>query len=203
MKLLPLLFLVGLIGASAPAVPVPLTLTEATHSLRYAKAVESEPGRLEAIMAETYEAAGDTPVFGGPKGREASALLMYAILYNESGLRPHIERCDCTHGDGNCDHGHAYGLPQIHAEHLAGHSREEVCADRALQIQLAMRWLAKIRKVCGGGPEILTGCYNTGQCMTSASGNNSEAVFQRLLRRAHLRVELVNNEWTATSDGAS
>lgn len=200
MRLLPLFFLVGLLGASAPASSVPSNLTAAARSLSYSRTVTADRDRLDTILVETYETAAQAPVFDGPMGQEATALLGYAVMYTESGLRPHIERCDCTKGDGDCDHGHAYGLGQVHAEHFQGHTRDEVCSNRRLQIELSMEYLARTRAWCGASPEIWTGGYNAGACRTTHSGLSSYGVFRALLRKAGIKVRPTRDKrWVAES----
>lgn len=194
-----LVTLLGVLGFTDATPPIE-RLTTATSKLRYAKAVTDESGRLQTIVAETYATAAGNPLFNGDvlAGNEATALLLYAVLYHESGLRAHIERCDCTKGDGTCDNGHAFGLPQLHAEWLHGHSTEEFCADRKLQMQLALDLLQKTKSMCHGSAERWMAAYHSGNdCTMSGYSHNVNEIFTTLLGRAGIRVARDYTGWRA------
>jgi hypothetical protein len=213
-----LLVVVCLLGASQPVetVPTPVELEEAALVLSYAKSAKRDTDRLKAIMDEAYQAAQtiaqsdtETPLtpgrpvpvarllFEGPSAKEAHALLLYAILYNETGMRPHLERCDCTHGDGDCDHGAAAGLGQVHVEHFQGHTKEEICADRKLQIELTSAVLDKKKAMCGS-VKLTIGAYNAGDCENTDYAKHGDRVFQILLRKAQIDVRQSGKQWIAT-----
>jgi len=190
-------------------------LGEAALSLSYAKSAKRDTERLRAIMGDAYAeavaVADEKLLFEGDAAKEAQALLLYAVMYNESGMRPHIERCDCTHGDGDCDNGAAAGLPQIHKEHFQGHSWEEVCADRKLQIRLASAVLAQKKTNCGTFALTLGG-YNAGECIIPAPPPSlpgqkekpdyvarASRVFQILLRKVKIDVRQQGRQWVATA----
>jgi hypothetical protein len=185
-KLALFLIILGIFGfASRSAVE---RLAPATRSLRYAPSAMAA-GRLDAIIEEAYDVAAAKPLFGGTAGAEATALLLYSIMYHESGLRPHIERCDCTKGDGDCDRGRAFGLPQIHAQWFQGRSRDDVCADRRLQMRLAMDLLQHVKSMCGGDPERIAAGYHHGtSCDVDGYAANVGHVFTGLLMKAEIRM---------------
>jgi Transglycosylase SLT domain len=195
--------------------PTTERLEEAALSLSYAKSAKADTDRLKSIMADTYAFAEglastgkqtERLLFEGNAAREAHAILLYSVMYNESGMRPHIERCDCTHGDGDCDQDEAAGLPQIHKDHFRGHTKEEVCADRKLQIELASAVLAEKKTNCGSFPLTL-GAYNAGGCVIPAPTiegrpgyvERASRVFQILLRKAKINVRQQGRKWVATA----
>jgi len=197
-------------------------LEEAALSLSYAKSAKGDTDRLKSIMADAYDYAivlgdnyADTLVVGGQSqkllfeggaAREAHAILLYAVMYNESGMRPHIERCDCSKGDGDCDQGKAAGLPQIHKDHFHGHSKAEICADRKLQIKLESAVLAQKKTNCGSF-HLTLGGYNAGECVIPAPTvegrpgyvDRASRVFQILLRKAKIDVRQQGRQWVATA----
>lgn len=194
--LLLFIMLLGVLGFT-PSASLALRLTEATRSLHYAPSA-GDTDRLDTILAETYTAASKRPLFQGDSAIEATALLLYAVMYHESGLRPHIEHCDCTRGDGDCDKGHAFGLPQLHAEWFQGHPRDEVCSNRTLQVELAMDLLAKEKKFCGGSPRHWVAGYHAGNsCVALGYASNVDGVFRTLLSRAQIRIAPNGKGWTA------
>jgi hypothetical protein len=204
MRILPIVLrcaLLSVILGFAPPAGSPVDrLGAATARLRYSKAVTSDAKRLKDILAETYSTAAPDPLFTGDAAGEATALLLYAIMYHESGLRPHIERCDCSKGDGDCDQGLAAGLPQIHPEWFQGHSKDEVCADRRLQMKLALDLLQRVKKACGGNPERLAGGYHHGtSCEIAGYAQNVNDVFVKLLGAAKIRVWRDRTGWAAAS----
>jgi hypothetical protein len=192
LALLPALF-----GAGTQQSGPPPELVRAARGLFYAPSVRGDPDRLEAIVAEVYETAADHLLFTGSRAREATALLLYSVMYHESGLRPHIERCDCSHGDGDCDKGHAYGLPQLHAEHFPNHTTDEVCSDRRLQIRLAAQLLAGLRYRCSTGMEAALGAWNSGDCQVNGVAASIYRVLESLLQRARIRVHVADSKWVA------
>jgi len=188
-------FMLGVLGFAPGTTD---RLNDATAKLRYAKAVTDDADRLRTIVNETYATATERPLFTGEAGSEATALLLYAVLYHESGLRAHIEHCDCTKGDGDCDNGHAFGLPQLHAEWFQGHPRTEVCSDRPLQMRLALDLLWKTHDMCHGSPERWTAAYHSGSdCTVSGYSHNVNLVFTTLLGQAKIRVTRDYTGWSA------
>jgi hypothetical protein len=200
MKTKPILLLILLIGVFgfAPAETSAIDrLDNATQSLRYAPSARDSK-RLSTILAETYDAAAASTLFDGPAGTEATALFLYALMYHESGIRPHIEHCNCTRGDGDCDKGLAAGLPQIHPEWFQGHTKSEVCADRRLQMELAMDLLQRVKKVCGGNPDRIAAGYHYGtSCEVAGYAQNVRGVFVRLLEKAKIRMRRDRAGWSA------
>jgi len=198
--LITLLFItLSLVLGFTPATDNPVDrLSGATRALRYSKAVTDDADRLKTIVAETYSTAASMPLFTGEAGSEATALLLYAVMYHESGLRPHIEHCDCTKGDGTCDNGHAFGLPQLHAEWLQGHGHDEVCSDRPLQVRLARDLLFKTRAMCKGSPERWVAAYHSGNdCTVSGYSHNVNEVFVTLLQKSKIQVKRDYTGWSA------
>lgn len=192
------------------------SLESVALALSYARSAKGDVDRLKTIMAEAHAhaatlAAEGKLLFEGERAIEAQAILLYALMYNESGMRPHIEQCDCTKGDGDCDNGEAFGLPQIHVEHFGGHTAKEVCADRKLQIQLASAVLARKKSTCGTLP-LTIGSYNAGGCVIPPPPpvepgqrpipgyvDRAMRVFGILHRKADINVQLRGAKWVATT----
>jgi hypothetical protein len=213
-----LLLALCLVGASAPEEPVTEepALAEVALVLSYAQSAKGDVERLKTIMSEAHAHAlalgeADKLLFQGERAVEAQAILLYAVMYNESGMRPHIEHCDCSKGDGDCDHGEAFGLPQIHVEHFRGHTRDEVCSDRRLQIELASAVLAQKKQNCERF-ELTIGSYNAGGCVIPAPPppepgkkpmpgyvDRAKRVFEILARRAQIDVRWRGKDWVATT----
>lgn len=174
----------------------------AVRSLTYARSVERELGRVAAVAADAFEVSKGGSLFEGSRGAEATMLLLWAVLYTESGIRPHIERCDCTKGDGDCDHGHAVGLPQLHALWLKGRSESDVCADRHLQLSLALSGpLTYAKELCGSSLIRTLGAYNSpaASCAVTKYGSSTYGTFQQLLAKAGIVVRVHEKTWSAES----
>ena len=197
---------VGVTAAHAQPSP-----TDVIKSLGLSEAVRADEDRLNAITAEVLLQGKETPLFGGRRGIDATALLMLGIAFHETGLQERYERCDCRPGE--CDNGHAYGLPQLHAEHFSGPRRvtdedyttADFCAQRVVQWTTQVRALARDKAWCKSidpqfedrGPMIWLGAYNSGQCRASTAGTMAYANFTRMAQRAGIRVEKHGSRWVA------
>jgi hypothetical protein len=80
-----------------------------------------------------------------------TGLALVATAAIESHFRAKIERCQCERWE--CDAGKAFGLYQLHAHWLDGHSRFEVCRNNRLSTQLAARTIGLLRLRVGGQME--------------------------------------------------
>lgn len=200
MKTLLLLFVFGV--ATSSAATVPESAMRAVRSLTYARSVERELGRVTAVAADAFEVSSSNKLFEGSRAAEATMLLLWAILYTESGIRPHIERCDCTKGDGDCDHGHAVGLPQLHALWLQGRSESDVCADRHLQMSLALSGpLANAKTLCGSSIIKTLSAYNSpaAACAVTKYASSTYGTFRQLIDKAGIVVRVKDKGWSAES----
>lgn len=206
MKTLLLWFFLTIAAPNRVTVAVPEPTLHAVRSLSYAPSVERELGRVAGIAADAFDVASDSrfdsKLFVGSRSVEATTLLLWAVVYYESGLRPHIERCDCTQGDGDCDHGHALGLPQLHALWLQGRSAPEVCGDRHLQLWLALSGpLLYAKTICGRSLVAALGAYNSpaALCAVTKYGSSTYATFQKLIEKAGIVVRVQGKTWSAES----
>lgn len=198
--LLLLLVLSAAVPSTTPTVPE--ASMRAVHSLSYARSVERELGRVSAVAADAFDLSKRNNLFEGPRGAEATMMLLWSILYNESGIRPHIEHCDCTKGDGDCDHGHALGLPQLHSEWLQGKSESDVCSDRKLQLLLALTGpIAHAKDLCGSSFITTLSAYNSpaAACAVTRYASATYGTFQQLLQRAGIVVRVRDKVWSADS----
>jgi hypothetical protein len=198
-----LLLLVLSVAAPTSTATVPEPTLRAVRSLKYARSVERELGRVSAVAADAFETSKGNNLFEGPRSAEATMLLLWTIIYNESGIRPHIEVCDCTKGDGDCDHGHALGLPQLHSEWLQGQSASDVCSNRKLQMSLALTGpLAHAKEICGSSFITTLSAYNSpaAACAVTPYARTTYSTFQQLLQRAGIVVRVgPKKSWSADS----
>lgn len=67
--------------------------------------------------------------------------------WEETHFRARLERCLCEPSE--CDGGAAFGLYQLHAHWLMGHSSSDVCTDNGLSTALAARTLGILRRRAG------------------------------------------------------
>jgi hypothetical protein len=189
----------ALAASLALARPGP-TPIDALKSLGLSDAVRADESRLSAIVGETLTQANATPLFGGRRGKDATALLMLGIAFHESGFLPDVETCE-RRGDG----GHAYGLPQLHAEHFGEYSQEDFCASRVAQWERQADLLRRVKAWCKSidpdledrGPLYWLGAYNSGKCAPSVAGTSSYANFRRMAMTAGIRVEKHGKRWVA------
>lgn len=139
--------------------------------------------RYAAVAADIAEIAfeeSEPPLFEGPAGREATALLLTAIAWHESGFRKDVETCHGPIAKG--DHGRSIGLFQIiRGPNREGHSAKDICADRKLQIRLGLRTLRRAKEHCGGSPLTWLQAYGSGRCHTAhRAARNMCAAFERV-----------------------
>ncbi len=122
--------------------------------------------RYEAIADDISTVAMDEsepPLFTGPAAREATAVLLSAIAWHESGFRKDVDACMGAHSKG--DHGRSISLLQVMSgPNYEGHPASEICEDRRLAIRLGLHVLRRAQKACGGGPRSWLQSYAAGGC---------------------------------------
>lgn len=146
--------------------------THADARARY----ESVAADIAAVVNEESE----PPLFEGPAGREATAMLLTAIAWHESGFRKDVETCHGPRSKG--DHGRSIGLFQIiQGPNREGYSAKEICADRKLQVRLGLHALRRAKDFCGGGPLVWLQAYGSGRChFPHRAARNMCAAFERV-----------------------
>lgn len=139
--------------------------------------------RYESMAADIAAVAfeeDEPPLFDGPAGREATAMLLTAIAWHESGFRKDVETCHGPIAKG--DRGRSIGLFQIiRGPNREGHSASDICNDRKLQIRLGLRTLRRAKDFCGGSPLVWLQAYGSGRCHVShRAARNMCAAFERI-----------------------
>ncbi|HVY48662.1 MAG TPA: hypothetical protein VHB21_22395 [Minicystis sp.] len=145
--------------------------------------------RDEARLATTADAisraASSAPLWDGEAGRAATATLLVAIAFHESGLREDVQRC-LVRGD----RGRSLGLFQL--MHDAAWSDADdaraICASDALQADLAVRALGRFRGICAAcTPALWINGYASGELRRSTRASvEIAAIWFDLARRAGL-----------------
>jgi hypothetical protein len=199
------IFLTAGVQSSSPLSPL-----DSVRKLSLSDKVRADEERLIAIVQETLEQGQATPLFGGPRGDEATALLMLGIAFHESGLKHSVESCK-----EKGDHGFAYGLPQMHEELFSGPHRatkedyttEEVCNDRTVQWLAQAQVLARAKAYCKSvneptyedkGPIVWTANYHSGiSCTPDSVSYMHYANFMSLAKRSGIRIEKRGSKWIA------
>jgi hypothetical protein len=193
----------------------PLTPLEAVKRFVPNRVAENE-ARIESIVAETFAQAKEKPLFIGPKAVEATVALQLGIAIWESGLKLTVE--DCT---DRGDHGRAYGLPQIHAEHFSekctkiAYNRSEcdaikveICQYRYLQWKIQNQVLQQAKRYCKSmnspdyedkGPVAWTANYHTGdkECKPTPTSYGHITYFSKLLKNMGIRIYKNGKNWAA------
>lgn len=128
--------------------------------------VEEARARYAAIADDIAAVASEpdeAPLFDGPGGREATALLLASIAWHESAFRKDVDACEGIRARG--DHGRSIGLLQVMAgPNHEGHDPQEICRDRRLAIRLGLHVLRRARATCGGAPRAWLQSYAAGGC---------------------------------------
>jgi hypothetical protein len=122
--------------------------------------------RYESIADDISSVAMDEaepPLFTGPAAREATAALLSAIAWHESGFRKDVDACHGGYSKG--DSGRSISLLQVMSgPNYEGHSSTEICEDRRLAIRLGLHVLRRAKNSCGGGPRTWLQSYAAGGC---------------------------------------
>jgi hypothetical protein len=145
--------------------------------------IEEAERRYEELAADIAEVAFDEnepPLFDGPAGREATALLLTAVAWHESGFRKDVETCHGPLAKG--DDGRSIGLFQImRGSNRQGYSAKQICSDRKLQVRLGLHVLRRAKERCGGAPIVWLQAYGAGRChLAHRSARNKCAAFERI-----------------------
>jgi hypothetical protein len=193
--------------------PLQLTPLEAVKEF-VSKRITDDSVRIESIVTEVLAQAKEAPLFTGPRAIEATAALQLGIAIWESGLKPTVE--DCT---DRGDHGFAYGLPQLHAEHFSKSCskntynrsecdaiKAEVCQYRHLQWKIQNKVLQQAKLNCkwnepeheDKGPIAWTANYHTGdkECKPTPASYGHIAYFSKLLKKMGIKIYKNGKNWT-------
>jgi hypothetical protein len=122
----------------------------------------------------------EPPLFKGPADREATAILLSAVAWHESGFRKDVDICKGVRSKG--DKGRSVGLLQVmKGRNYEGHSALEICQDRRLAIRLGLHVLRRAKETCHGGPRVWLQSYAAGGCsVPSSSSRDACAAFERV-----------------------
>jgi hypothetical protein len=139
--------------------------------------------RYESIAEDISAVAMDEdepPLFTGPAAREATAVLLSAVAWHESGFRKDVDICKGARSKG--DKGRSVGLLQVmKGPNYEGHSATEICQDRRLAIRLGLHVLRRAKETCRGGPRVWLQSYAAGGCgIRSSSARDACAAFERV-----------------------
>jgi hypothetical protein len=139
--------------------------------------------RYESIAEDISSVAMDEdepPLFKGPAAREATAVLLSAVAWHESGFRKDVDICKGLRSKG--DNGLSVGLLQVmKGRNYEGHSAMEICKDRKLAIRLGLHVLRRAKETCQGGPRAWLQSYAAGGCgVNSTSSRDACAAFERV-----------------------
>jgi hypothetical protein len=139
--------------------------------------------RYESIAEDISAVAMDEnepPLFKGPAAREATAVLLSAVAWHESGFRKDVEICKGIRSKG--DNGLSVGLLQVmRGRNYEGHSATEICKDRRLAIRLGLHVLRRAKETCHGSPRTWLQSYAAGYCgVDSSSSRDACAAFERV-----------------------
>jgi hypothetical protein len=118
---------------------MPTTEEDVSRYRQLAEIVVRESA-LDPLWGEPVALDEDTPV---PAHVAATATLLWAIGFHESGMREEVRRCAVTG-----DHGKSVGLFQLQRGWTwGGNEQKDICASDALQIRLALRVLKMYRSM--------------------------------------------------------
>jgi len=139
--------------------------------------------RYESIAEDISAVAMDEnepPLFKGAAAREATAILLSAVAWHESGFRKDVDICKGARSKG--DHGLSVGLLQVmKGRNYEGHSATEICENRRLGIRLGLHVLRRAKETCHGGPRLWLQSYAAGFCgVDSSSARDKCAAFERV-----------------------
>ena len=163
-------------------------------AIAIAAAGTNRPGvnvdRVTDIAAEVHEVVSEEGIalpFTGPAKVKASEAAVMAVMVHESGLDERVERCESPWKGAN-DHGTSWGLGQVKAHWYLGHTKDEVCADRKLQIRVTLNALANYHRA-GSVLHLFQG-YNQGfPEKQSRASSDTRKVFDKLAAASNLRFE--------------
>ncbi len=118
------------------------------------------PQRIESVFQDIVQVAEEEHSAGRMKSGitlEDTVAALTAATVVESGLREEVEKCR-----SNGDNGRSIGLGQvIRGKNWEGHTREEICSNRKLQLQLSLHVIDR----CWGRtprPDYAFRCYASG-----------------------------------------
>lgn len=147
--------------------------------------------RISAIASDMVEVV-DADVTNEPRLDSRTSLAMLAAAaVGETGLRESAEACKAT-GDG----GKSVGLGQVmRGPNWEGHTRQEICSNRKLQLKLALHVIKKCHAKTPSAKAIFQ-CYTSGNPATKSHAANEEyGIFKKIKENfdAAAREERLNN----------
>lgn len=155
--------------------------------------------RAEAIATDfvhAVEAEKDDLPFEGDESEHATALLLLAIAWQESGLAHDVETCKRSG-----DRGLSIGLFQIiEGPNREGIEKETICSDREVQAKLALHVLGRARKTCGASLSRVLGSYNGGECAITGTSRRTASTFEVFAHKAGIRIHRDGARLIATKE---
>jgi hypothetical protein len=104
----------------------------------------ADAARLKEAARAIAAAAEATPLWPSDAGRAATASLLVAIAFHESGLREDVQRCRVRG-----DRGRSLGMFQLMRDaSWSDVAPQTICDSDALQARLAAGALSRFRRVC-------------------------------------------------------
>lgn len=147
---------------------------------------EERRDRYEAIAADAYLVAFDPdtkPIFTGPRGRAATAALLLAVAYHESGFAPDVDRGPCFRGGkkkglsirSRCDGGRAACMLQVwvgrDGKTPEGWTKQDLFDDRTKCFRAGLRGLRSSAGRCRkNAPDTFFAAYASGSCDRGLKG---------------------------------
>lgn len=127
---------------------------------------------------------------------DTAAALLAAVVVNESGMRESVEKCK-TNGDG----GKSIGLGQVmKGINWEGHTRAQICANRKLQLKLALHVLDRCWSRTPQAAPTLR-CYTSGSAaVNSHAANRGHKLYLKLsnvISSVKLKLKKENNTFAA------
>lgn len=109
---------------------------------------EAERARVTTIATDIAKAS-QRPLFGGPRGIDATALALLTIAQTESGFWANVQDCTlCYPGSAWCDQGRSVTIYQLQGPMAwGGYTREQLCTSNSLATERAHAVLYRFRKV--------------------------------------------------------
>ena len=161
---------------------IPTTEEDVSRYRQLAEIVVRESA-LDPLWGESVALDEDAPV---PAHVAATATMLWAIGFHESGMREEVRRC-AVKGD----HGRSIGLFQLQRGWTwAGNAQGDICASDVLQIRLALRVLKTYHAMSRSAPPRfwLNGYASGDGGKPTAASKEIRDLWERFSARVGLRV---------------
>lgn len=152
-----------IVGVASPPKMVKLswvTETEAEMTARYDQASKD----LATVVTDPAE----EPIWPGPNGRLATARLLLAIAWHESGFMRDADVGPCDQKGARCDHGRSFCMAQIQVgtgKTAEGWTGQDLFQDRTKCFRAALHLVRKSFHACEAQPEVYRlAAYASGMC---------------------------------------